>query len=142
MGRYKTGYCRKHNRLFKKYGYVPSETIFDKNDVIIKDGVSYIILKDKYCKETARAIIDNEDVDAIKNYKWCLSDTGYAISRNRKKITRKNGSRYRAVIYNKKSIYLGYFDTPEEAAIAYNHAAIKHFDKFAWLNKVPILEIT
>lgn len=37
---------------------------------------------------------------------------------------------------NYKGIYLGLFDDPVEAAIAYNEAAVKHFGEFAWLNPV------
>lgn len=41
-----------------------------------------------------------------------------------------------AIQVNKKRIYLGYFDTPEKAAIVYNEAAIKHHGEFANLNTV------
>lgn len=34
-------------------------------------------------------------------------------------------------------VKLGYFSTPEDAAIAYNHAAAKHFGEFAVFNQIP-----
>jgi len=48
----------------------------------------------------------------------------------------KSTGRWRAQItVNRKAISLGYFDTPELAAKAYNDAAIKYYDKFAKLNE-------
>lgn len=45
--------------------------------------------------------------------------------------------RWKAYIkINKKQIHLGYFSTPEEAAVAYNNAAIKYFGEFANQNKL------
>ena len=50
--------------------------------------------------------------------------------------TRKDGSkRYSAMIHpGGKAVWLGTHGYPEEAARAYDKAAIKHFGDFAWLN--------
>lgn len=46
--------------------------------------------------------------------------------------------RWRAAIrVNGKRIHLGYFDTAEQGAAAYNEAAIKHHGEFAWVNLIP-----
>jgi hypothetical protein len=48
---------------------------------------------------------------------------------------RKNWNKWRArIIVNGKRLHLGDFNTPEEAALAYNEAAIKYHKEFANLN--------
>ncbi len=48
-----------------------------------------------------------------------------------------NGRRWVAKIkIDGRSVYLGTYDTPEEAARAYNRAAIEHFGEYACLNEV------
>jgi hypothetical protein len=52
-----------------------------------------------------------------------------------KGVSKKAGRRWSALItVNKKKIHLGHFDTAEEAARAYDAAAIEYFKEFAALN--------
>lgn len=49
----------------------------------------------------------------------------------------KENGRYMASIgFNKKQIYLGMYDNPVDAAIAYNNAALKYHGEFALLNTI------
>lgn len=63
---------------------------------------------------------------------------------------RNNKSGYKGVSFDKyagrwvahirangKTMHIGYYDTPEEAARVYNEAAIKYFGEFARLNDIP-----
>lgn len=65
------------------------------------------------------------------------SSTGYKGVHPRKN---KNGTTsYRAKIKkDHQTTWLGTYDTPEQAAVAYNKAAIKMFGEFARLNEVEL----
>lgn len=50
----------------------------------------------------------------------------------------KSGKRWRArIMVEGKEIHLGMYDTPEEAAEAYNEAALEYLGEYAVLNEIP-----
>ena len=68
------GYCKKHYLQMKRHGQISDRTIYDPNEIIEHEDYAEIILYDKQGKETARALIDLDDVDKVKDYKWGLTD--------------------------------------------------------------------
>ena len=77
--------CQKHYKQLKKYGKVLDNnprTKSDPNEIIEYDDYAEIILYNKDCEEVARALIDLEDIDKVKDYKWKLKDSGYACNNN------------------------------------------------------------
>ena len=67
------GYCGKHYAQIQKHGKILAKTRFDKNEIVIYDDYAEIILYDKKGNEKARALIDIEDVDKVKNIRWGFS---------------------------------------------------------------------
>lgn len=82
-------------------------------------------------------IIDHKDGNGINNTRANLRECtnkqncGNYGPRGKYKGVSKFGNKYMAKIANR---YLGLFETPELAAIAYNEAAKKYFGEFAYLN--------
>jgi hypothetical protein len=54
-----------------------------------------------------------------------------------KGVTRNGKGWVARIAVNGQSTYLGNFATEEDAAIAYNKAAVKHHGNFAFLNQIP-----
>jgi hypothetical protein len=71
-------------------------------------------------------------IKAIKNYKKNNTSGFKGVTWD------KSRSKWKAHIHIERKIKnLGRFDSPEEAAIAYNEAALKYFGEFAFLNTIP-----
>lgn len=73
------GYCSKHYQQMKKCGHILEKTIFNANEIIEYEDYAEIILYNNKGEEVARALIDLEYVDLIKQYKWCLNN-GYVYN--------------------------------------------------------------
>ena len=78
------GLCEKHYRQLKRYGAFLEDNQRDENDpneIVFYDDYAEIILYDDLLQEELeeRIIIDLEDVEKIKNYKWSLKN-GYAFN--------------------------------------------------------------
>lgn len=71
------GYCMKHYKQFRRHGHIPERTKNDPNEIIEYDDYAEIVLYDNNSNEVARAIIDLDDIDKVKQYRWHLSH-GYA----------------------------------------------------------------
>lgn len=76
--------CERHYQQFKKFGKFLdscSRRPQDKNKIIICGDISYIELYSSTTGEViAKAIIDTEDVDKVKNIKWRLNHSGYVYN--------------------------------------------------------------
>jgi len=96
------------------------------------------------------AVIDHINRNRLDNRKCNLRVTTRRNNNINRKRIEEATSPYRGVIWrphakkwkgyikvNKKQLHLGYFDTPEEAAMAYNIAAHEHFGNFAVYNLIP-----
>lgn len=97
-------------------------------------------------KPTDGMIVDHADRDKLNNRRSNLRVCNYSQNgANRsfkrtnkyslKGITRTSSGKFAAqIVVHKKNIYLGSFDSPELAAMAYDRAAVKHFGRFAKTN--------
>jgi hypothetical protein len=85
------GLCNKHYRQLLEKGRITdslkpaTRSIYEPNDYIYVEDYVEICIYDKYGVETVRAIIDVEDVELVKMYKWRLDGKGYVSTVKNKK---------------------------------------------------------
>lgn len=89
-------------------------------------------------------IINSNPLDCRKaNLEWAnrskvVRNTNKSVNRYGYRGVVKSGKKYRAVIFkNKERFDLGVFDTPIEAARAYNVKSLEFFGKTNGLNQIP-----
>ena len=132
------------NKAYKDYGG-RGITICDewKNDV--KSFYDWAI-SNGYSDELSIDRIDNDVGYSPENCRWATS----TIQARNQRIPKNNKSGYRGVCYhkdnnkyiaqicvNKKNINLGYFQTADEGAIAYNNYIIENNLEGFILNEIP-----
>lgn len=94
--------------------------------------------------------LDHKDGNGLNNQKINLRKATQSQQEANKKLRRDNTSGYKGVVWfrrdkcwkaqiggqrrRRKNRHIGYFNTAEEAARAYDHAAIESFGEFARLN--------
>lgn len=93
--------------------------------------------------------IDHIDHDPLNNQKYNLRVCNNSENVRNQKLSKHNTSGFKGVCFikhknkylssicfNNKQMNLGYFDSPIEAAKAYNQKALELFGEFAYLNKI------
>lgn len=75
------GYCSKHYRQFKKYGYIPKRTRNTPNEIRDYGKHVGIVLFSEEQKEVGEALIDKADLQDVRRHKWHLSKVGYPAAR-------------------------------------------------------------
>lgn len=76
--------CNKHYNQIKKYGHPLDNnprTIYDPNDYTIFGDITAIKFYDVYGNYTGAALINTEDLDKVRQFKWSISNSGYASNR-------------------------------------------------------------
>ena len=109
--------------------------------LILERKLVRTLLADEMC--------DHIDGNTLNNTRDNLRVASIADNVRNSRIGKNNSSGYKGVHFhkgarkwraqitvNRKVISLGYFETPVEAALAYNDAALKHYGEFAKLNEV------
>lgn len=94
--------------------------------------------------------LDHIDRDSLNNRIENLREADDTQQEANKSIRSDNKSGYKGVFWNsqkrkwhakicKNKVHhdLGRFDSPEDAAHAYNKAAKRHFGKYAYINEIP-----
>lgn len=187
---YSKGYCKKHYQQISRNGRITDgeHSYKEFNNYRFLEDYVEIDLENKYGEVIAVTLIDLEDLDIVKNYRWCYSNgycegshgrsTNIRLNRlvmnasddyvvdhingdtldNRKsnlrictqgensrnnKLSKRNKSGYKGVIYrekyksymvyitiNKKRLYLGHYKTLEEAIEVRRKAEEKYFGEF------------
>jgi hypothetical protein len=96
-------YCKRHYLQMYRYGKIYDKTIYDKNDYVFDktNNIVKIVLRDKYQNINGYAVIDYEDYDKVKDYKWYLS-RGYCVTKG---INKNNEVDIYCVIFNNFTPY-------------------------------------
>lgn len=103
-----------------------------------------------------KMVTDHINGDRLDNQRANLRICSHAENQRNRGMNLNNTSGYKGVIQaskhprvktkrwvaqikvNYKTIRLGYFVTPEEAALAYNKAALEHFGEYAYQNTIEV----
>lgn len=78
------GYCRRHYDQIRAHGHIlNTRTVYDLNEIEVCGDDAFIIIADKNGDEIERAIIDIEDVERVKDFRWTDNGNGYIRTFNR-----------------------------------------------------------
>lgn len=68
--------CSRHRQQILLFGKI-RKTTRDKNSISIRGRTAIVHLRDRAAKTVSTSLIDVEDIDKIKDGKWCRDTRGY-----------------------------------------------------------------
>lgn len=77
---YGKGYCQKHYLQVWRYGKPFKRTRFDPNEVVVLESHAEIVLYNQKNEVVGKTKIDISNVKKVSAHKWCMANTGYAVS--------------------------------------------------------------
>ena len=86
-GVYSKGLCYKHWKQLKEFGEFKdcnSRNKTDLNEIIFYDDYAEIIICDNNYNEKTRVLIDIEDSEKVKDFKWYIDKNEYIVSKCKK----------------------------------------------------------
>lgn len=78
-GKYKMDLCRKHMSHMYRYGQILERTKYTPNKFIIDNDILEIVIYNKD-KELVKTRVNIKHYELVSQYKWFLSDNGYAMA--------------------------------------------------------------
>jgi len=119
-----------HGYVRNKDGYL-HHAIVGKQDGLHVDHINRNKMDNR--KENLRIV--EIKINLVNTSQFSNNKSGY------KGVVKTRSGRWTAFVNSRdvKRRNLGTFDTPEEAATAYNHFMLEHYGGMAWLNPVPLI---
>jgi hypothetical protein len=82
--------CGKHAKHIHRHGKILERTPYDPNEFVIDGETCIIRIFDRYGDIKAETIIDSEDYNKVKDYKWHVSAGAIKTDIDRKKLNLSN----------------------------------------------------
>ena len=136
--------CPRHITQYYRNGAFNDNTIYQPNEYILYDDHAEIVLKDKNCNVVGYAIIDIEDVEKCKQYKWHLRKSrsiSYVIASIKGEINKKIHLHRFVLNYNGNldvdHINMNGLDNRKSNLRIVSHAENKANNRFTGVKLVP-----
>lgn len=94
--------CGKHYLQYTRHGRILERTSYDSNEIKLKEDYAVIVLYNRNGESIAETLIDKEDINIIKNSKWCKDKNGYVKNSSQKYLHR--------IILNEDSLYVDHIN--------------------------------
>ncbi len=102
--------CNKHRHHMKRHGKILNRTKYNQNEYMSMGDKTEIILYNMSGIEKGKTIIDTEDIEKCKKYKWCLRKDGYVTRSYRNLDGTKNSMLLHRYLMNMPTLFVDHID--------------------------------